>query len=109
MFEIDEVVPPPKKAKKVDDATMLKRLKALEESQTKVWRKTARRGAGKVRSSILIPGCVVAHHREGVQASLGKATNVDKHGLSISPCLSKHVNHAQECRRATKDIQGRGK
>ena len=72
MFEIDEVAPPLKKAKKVDDATMLKRLKVLEESQTKVWKNIARREAGKVRSYILISGCVVAHCCEGVQVSLAK-------------------------------------
>lgn len=43
VFEMDMVIPPLKKAKKVDDATMLKRIKTLEESQRKVWKNIARR------------------------------------------------------------------
>lgn len=43
VFEMDMAVPPLKKAKKVDEATMLKRIKALEESQRKVWKNIARR------------------------------------------------------------------
>ncbi|KAI0318480.1 SNF2 family N-terminal domain-containing protein [Amylostereum chailletii] len=48
VFEIDEFVPPLKKAKKVDDATMLKRVRALEDSQAKVWKNIARREVAKV-------------------------------------------------------------
>jgi DNA helicase INO80 len=43
VFEMDMVIPPLKKAKKVDGATMLKRIKALEESQRKVWKNIARK------------------------------------------------------------------
>jgi DNA helicase INO80 len=43
VFEMDMVIPPLKRAKKVDGATMLKRIKALEESQRKVWKNIARR------------------------------------------------------------------
>ena len=43
VFEMDMVIPPLKKAKKVDGTTMLKRIKALEESQRKVWKNIARR------------------------------------------------------------------
>jgi chromatin-remodeling ATPase INO80 len=43
VFEMDMVIPPLKKAKKVDDATMLKRIKALEETQRKVWKNIARK------------------------------------------------------------------
>ncbi|KAI0257582.1 SNF2 family N-terminal domain-containing protein [Lactifluus subvellereus] len=48
VFEMDMVIPPLKKAKKVDDATMLKRIKTLEESQRKVWKNIARREIPKV-------------------------------------------------------------
>lgn len=48
VFELDEVIPPLKKAKKVDDATMIKRLKGLEEAQNKVWKTIARREVAKV-------------------------------------------------------------
>jgi chromatin-remodeling ATPase INO80 len=43
VFEMDMVIPPLKKAKKVDETTMLKRIKALEESQRKIWKNIARR------------------------------------------------------------------
>jgi DNA helicase INO80 len=43
VFEMDMVIPPLKKAKKVVEATMLKRIKALEESQRKVWKNIARK------------------------------------------------------------------
>jgi len=49
VFELDEVPPALKKAKKVDDAAMLKRLKTLEETQRKVWTNIARRDVAKVR------------------------------------------------------------
>ncbi|THH20832.1 hypothetical protein EW146_g598 [Bondarzewia mesenterica] len=48
VFEIDDIPPPLKKAKKVDDATMMKRLKALDEAQRKVWKNIARREVAKV-------------------------------------------------------------
>jgi DNA helicase INO80 len=46
-FELDEHIPPLKKAKKVDDGVMVKRLKTLEESQRKVWTNIARREVAK--------------------------------------------------------------
>jgi chromatin-remodeling ATPase INO80 len=49
VFELGEVPPALKKAKKVDDAAMLKRLKTLEETQRKVWTNIARRDVAKVR------------------------------------------------------------
>ncbi|KAA1468168.1 hypothetical protein DENSPDRAFT_833380 [Dentipellis sp. KUC8613] len=48
VFEIDEAPPPLKKAKRVDETTMLKRVKALEEMQRKVWKNIARREVAKV-------------------------------------------------------------
>ncbi|KAG6842554.1 hypothetical protein C0991_000080 [Blastosporella zonata] len=48
IFELDDTIPPLKKAKKVDDHAMVKRLKALEESQRKVWTNIARRDIAKV-------------------------------------------------------------
>jgi DNA helicase INO80 len=49
VYELDEVVPPLKRAKKVDDSAKAKRLKALEEAQRKVWTNIARRDVAKVR------------------------------------------------------------
>ena len=51
VYELDEIAPPLKRAKKVDDAAMLKRVKALEEAQRKVWTNIARRDVAKVRSN----------------------------------------------------------
>ncbi|KAF7978857.1 hypothetical protein HWV62_44327 [Athelia sp. TMB] len=48
VYELDEIAPPLKRAKKVDDAAMLKRVKALEEAQRKVWTNIARRDVAKV-------------------------------------------------------------
>jgi DNA helicase INO80 len=51
-FDLDEPIVPLKKAKKVDDVVMIKRLKTLEESQRKVWTNIARREVAKVRTSL---------------------------------------------------------
>ncbi|KAH9857919.1 SNF2 family N-terminal domain-containing protein [Lenzites betulinus] len=48
MYELDETIPPLKKARKIDDAAMVKRLKTLEEAQRKVWMNIARRDVAKV-------------------------------------------------------------
>jgi DNA helicase INO80 len=48
VYELDEPIPPLRKAKKVDDASMMKRLKSLEEAQRKVWTNIARRDVAKV-------------------------------------------------------------
>ncbi|KAF8912786.1 SNF2 family DNA-dependent ATPase [Gymnopilus junonius] len=48
VYELDEQVPPMKKAKKVDDNAMVKRIKSLEEAQRKVWTNIARRDVAKV-------------------------------------------------------------
>lgn len=48
VFELNEQAPQLKKAKKVDDATMLKRVRALEETQKKVWTTIAKRDIPKV-------------------------------------------------------------
>lgn len=54
VFELGEHVPQLRKAKKVDEATMLKRVRALEETQKKVWTTIARRDIPKV--SLLLTG-----------------------------------------------------
>ncbi|KAH0590582.1 hypothetical protein H2248_000718 [Termitomyces sp. 'cryptogamus'] len=48
IFELDDEIPPLKKAKKVDEHAIAKRLKALGESQRKVWTNIARRDITKV-------------------------------------------------------------
>jgi chromatin-remodeling ATPase INO80 len=58
VFEMDMIIPPLKKAKKVDGPTMLKRIKALEESQRKVWKNIARR---EIPKASLSPQILVCH------------------------------------------------
>jgi DNA helicase INO80 len=48
VYELHEVVPPLKRAKKIDETAMLKRVKTLEEAQRKVWTNIARRDVAKV-------------------------------------------------------------
>jgi DNA helicase INO80 len=49
VYELHEPIPPLKRAKKIDGGAMLKRVKALEETQRKVWVNIARRDIPKVR------------------------------------------------------------
>lgn len=49
VYELDEAIPPLKRARKVDGAAMIKRVKNLEETQRKVWQNIARRDVAKVR------------------------------------------------------------
>ncbi|EPQ60689.1 hypothetical protein GLOTRDRAFT_68543 [Gloeophyllum trabeum ATCC 11539] len=48
VYELDELIPPLKKAKKVDDSIMAKRVRVLEEAQKKVWTNIAKREVAKV-------------------------------------------------------------
>jgi chromatin-remodeling ATPase INO80 len=48
VYELDEQIPPLKKAKKMDESAIMKRVKALEEAQRKVWTNIARRDIAKV-------------------------------------------------------------
>ena len=49
VYELDEAIPPLKRARKVDDHAMAKRVRNLEEAQRKVWMNIARRDIAKVR------------------------------------------------------------
>lgn len=48
VYDFDEPIPPIKRAKKVDDTAMIKRIRSLEEAQRKVWTNIARRDVVKV-------------------------------------------------------------
>jgi chromatin-remodeling ATPase INO80 len=50
VYELDEDIPPLRRAKKVDDITMLKRIRTLEEAQKKVWTAIAKRDVPRVSS-----------------------------------------------------------
>lgn len=51
MYELDEAIPALKRARRVDDAAMIKRVKNLEDAQRKVWQNIARRDVAKVRTA----------------------------------------------------------
>lgn len=51
IYGLDEIVPPLRKAKKMDNGAAQKRVRALEEAQKKVWTNIARRDVAKVVSS----------------------------------------------------------
>ena len=61
VYELDEQIPPLRKAKKMDDSAVMKRVKALEEAQRKVWTNIARRDIAKVRKlfGFHIPTCSI--------------------------------------------------
>ena len=48
IYELDEAIPALKKARRIDDAGMWKRVKSLEETQKKVWTSIARKDVVKV-------------------------------------------------------------
>lgn len=48
IYELDDEIPALKKAKRIDDAGMWKRVKTLEETQRKVWTNIARKDVVKV-------------------------------------------------------------
>jgi chromatin-remodeling ATPase INO80 len=52
VYDLEEEKPPLKKAKKVDDAQMMKRVKNLEDAQRKVWTNIARRDVAKARKYV---------------------------------------------------------
>lgn len=75
VYELGEPIPPLKKAKKVDDHAMMKRIKTLEEAQRKVWTNIARRDVAKVnripRASHIIAHLllqVYKYHSTGYQS-----------------------------------------
>ena len=70
MYELDEAIPPLKRARKVDDAAMMKRVKNLEEAQRKVWMNIARRDVAKVHLSTLVDLSPTEHYTiVGLQVS----------------------------------------
>ncbi|KAJ3895043.1 SNF2 family DNA-dependent ATPase [Lentinula edodes] len=68
IFEMDEVIPSLKKAKKMDDSAIQKRVKALEDAQRKVWTTIARRDVVKVYK----------YHSTGHQARVAQLERIAK-------------------------------
>ncbi|KDR85120.1 hypothetical protein GALMADRAFT_218196 [Galerina marginata CBS 339.88] len=70
VYELDEQMPQMKKAKKVDDNAMMKRIKSLEEAQRKVWTNIARRDVAKAR--------VYKYHALGYQTRQAQLERIAK-------------------------------
>jgi len=111
VYELNDIIPPLKKAKKVDDAAMLKRIKALEEAQRKVWTNLARRDVAKVRE---MPQClsifqahafsqVYKYHAMGYQARQAQSERLAK--LASTQARKPFTRTSK----GTKDMQAKGK
>lgn len=75
VYELDEAIPPLKKARKVDDAAMMKRVRNLEEAQRKVWMNIARRDVAKVCAELNTLNLILIHRTIGVQISRHRLPN----------------------------------
>ncbi|RXW24763.1 hypothetical protein EST38_g1079 [Candolleomyces aberdarensis] len=93
VYDLDEEIPPLKKAKKIDDAAMVKRIKTLEEAQKKVWTNIARREVAKVYK----------YHALGYQTRLSQLERTAK---SASIQARKPFTKTTK---ANKDIQAKAK
>lgn len=75
IYELEEYVPPLKKAKKIDDNAMIKRIKSLDDAQRKVWTNIARRDVAKVRK-VPHPVSLTVHMSiAGLQISCPRLSN----------------------------------
>ena len=100
-----------KRAKKVDDSTMLKRIKALEESQRKVWTNIAKRDVAKVKGKIFTTYSmpltsypqVYKYHAMGYQSRQAQLERVAK--LASIQARRPFTKTAK----ANKDLQAKGK
>jgi DNA helicase INO80 len=108
VYELDDVIPALKRAKRVDDAAMLKRLKALEEAQRKVWTNIARRDVAKVRLSFYL----LSHPHVFLRStsSMPWATSQDNRSWSAWRDFvpSKLESHSQEHPNQTKIYRRKG-
>ena len=93
IYEVGENVPSMKKAKKVDEQVMAKRIMGLEESQKKVWLYIARRDVGKVYK----------HHLTGYQSRQLQAKR------TAALCAPQARKVAQRTTRTAKDVQTKAK
>ncbi|KAF8622243.1 hypothetical protein AX15_007182 [Amanita polypyramis BW_CC] len=93
IYNFDEVIPPLRKAKKLDDTAMLKRIKTLEENQRKVWTNMAKRDVSKV-------------YRFRVMGYQAKEQQLER----IAKSASAHARRPfTKTAKATKDIQAKAK
>ena len=108
VYELDEPIPPMKKAKKVDDNAMMKRIKSLEEAQRKVWTNIARRDVAKVIFSLN-----TCHQHlmlcTRFTNTIRKGISYDNHSWNVSPNWPpfKHVSPSQRRQREPKTLRQR--
>ena len=108
VYELDETVPPMKKAKKVDDTAMIKRIKSLEEAQRKVWTNIARRDVAKVILSFLLY-VTISHAFNRCTNTIRKDISYDNHSWNVSPnwLPFKHVSPSQRRQREPRTLRQR--
>lgn len=111
VYELDEPIPALRKAKKVDDTVMIKRVRNLEEAQRKVWTNIARRDIPKVRLSVVC-------HTSSLLTTMAQVYKFHAQGYmsrqNISKRLATHASmHARKpyvkTGKALKDTQAKGK
>ena len=108
VYELDEIIPPMKKAKKVDDTAMIKRIKSLEEAQRKVWTNIARRDVAKV---ILSYKCISLYLILSTRFTntIRKDISYDNHNWNVSPnwLPFKHVSPSQRRQKEARTLRQR--
>ncbi|KZT06822.1 uncharacterized protein LAESUDRAFT_743170 [Laetiporus sulphureus 93-53] len=93
VYELDESIPPLRRAKKVDEAAMIKRVKTLEDAQRKVWTNIARRDIPKVYKYV-------------AQGSMSRRTQLQRIATLASRAARKPLTKNNK---AVKDIQAKCK
>ncbi|KAG1843860.1 SNF2 family N-terminal domain-containing protein [Suillus tomentosus] len=93
VYELDDIIPPLKRAKKIDENAVAKRLKTLEEAQKKVWTNITRREVAKVYKYAAM----------GYQARQGQLKR-----LAALSSIQAHRPFTKTAK-AQKDVQAKGK
>lgn len=110
VYELDEVIPALKKARRIDDAGMWKRVKAVEEAQRKVWTAIARRDVVRV-STVVLRKCtchltdfqVYRYHTASFQARQAQIKRI------TTACALHARKPFQRTAKSSKDVQNKGK
>lgn len=110
IFEIGDDPPPMRRAKKVDDGTMAKRIRNLQESQRKVWTNIARREIPKVRGplfSVIFPHLIISQVYKYVNQGWSARQTQCKRLATLSSMQARKP--FTRTTKTTKDVQTRGK
>lgn len=107
VYELDEIVPPLKRAKKIDENAMVKRLKNLEEAQKKVWTNIARRDVAKVCADLALRGVCVLISLHRCTSTPRWATRLARVSSNAWPRyhLSKHVGLSRRLQKLKKTFK----